>query len=275
MDMQYVSQTDYDHHSSKFKSKPGRQRALTTEEEFFATLVRLRLGLPSRDCARRFGIGESTFSNIFNTWCILISQELETICSMPSKEIVKEKAAPCFNDFTNVRIVLDCTELFSQTPGTLHNHKQQYSNYKHHSTVKFLVGMSPTGAIIYVSDMWGGRASDKKITSESDVFMEALDAGDEVMVDRGFTIAGDLPPGVKLLIPPFKNKQTGQFTAEQLEYSEKISVARIHDERAMRAFEEFRHLETEVKVAMLNSYENIFKACACIVNFKRPFLKFS
>ena len=39
VDMQYVSQTGYDHHSSKFKSKPGRQRALTTEEEFFATLV--------------------------------------------------------------------------------------------------------------------------------------------------------------------------------------------------------------------------------------------
>ena len=115
----------------------------------------------------------------------------------------------------------------------------------------------------------------KKITSESDIFMEALDAGDEVMVDRGFTIAGDLPPGVKLLIPPFKNKQTGQFTAEQLEYSEKISVARIHVERAMRAIKEFRLLETEVKVAMMNNYENIFKACAFLVNFKRPFLKLS
>ena len=65
--------------------------------------------------------------------------------------------------------------------------------------------MSPTGAIIYVSDMWGGSASGKKMTSEADIFMEALDAGDEVMVDRGFTIAGDLPPGVQLIIPPFKN----------------------------------------------------------------------
>ena len=76
-DMQYVSQAGKPHHSSMFKSKPGKQRVLSLEEEFFATLVRLRLGLPSRDIARRFGIAESTFSVIFNTWVILLSQQLE------------------------------------------------------------------------------------------------------------------------------------------------------------------------------------------------------
>ena len=40
------------------------------------------------------------------------------------------------------------------------------------------------------------------------------------MVDQGFTIAEDLPPGVQLLIPPFKHRGTGQLPKEQLEYSE-------------------------------------------------------
>ena len=55
------------------------------------------------------------------------------------------------------------------------------------------------------------------------------------MVDRGFTIAQELPDGVTLLIPPFKNRTTGQFSKEELEFSEKISVAHIHIERAMPA----------------------------------------
>src|ERR1043165_4585953 len=173
----------------RFRNKPGRSRALSLEEEFFVTLVRLRLGLPSKVLARRFGIAESTLSVIFNTWVILLSKELEQICCMPSKDQNSLKQADCFQNFDNVRIVLDCTEVFSQTPGSLSAHRHMHSNYKHHSTVKFLVGMSPSGAIIYISSMWGGRASDKKITSESEQLLMSLKPGDKVMVDRGFTIA--------------------------------------------------------------------------------------
>ena len=121
--------------------------------------------------------------------------------------------------------------------------------------------------------MWGRRASDKNITTESEQLLASLKPGDKVMVDRGFTITKDLPEGVTMLIPPFKNQNTGQFSKEQLEYSEKISAARIHVERAMRAIKECQILATEVKLAMINNYENIFKACTYLVNFKRPFLK--
>lgn len=271
--MQYVATSAHAHNAMRFHSKPGPPRRLSLEEEFFATLVRLRLGLPLKDLARRFGIAESTFCVIFNTWVILLAKELEQICCMPPVSNIAVKQAGCFHNFDNVRIVLDCTEVFSQTPSSLAAHQHMHSNYKHHSTVKFLVGMSPSGAVIYVSSMWGGRASDKKITSESDKLLMSLQPGDKVMVDRGFTIAKELPDGVTLIIPAFKSRNTGQFTKAQLEYSEKISVARIHVERAMRAIKECQILATEVKVAMISNYENIFKACAYLVNFKLPFLK--
>jgi len=271
-DMQHVSNSGKVHNAKRFRCKPGRPRSLSLEEELFSTLVWLRLGLPARDLSRRFGIAQSTFSVIFNTWVILLATKLENICRMPHNDRSKTKQAECFENFDSVRIVLDCTELFNQTPGSLAAHKHMQSNYKHHSTVKFLVGTSPSGAVIYISRMWGGRASDKKITSEADDLIRSLQSGDTVMVDRGFTISKDLPDGVSLLIPPFKNRSTGQFTKE-LEYSEKISVARIHVERAMRVIIEIQILAVEVKLAMINNYENIFKACAYLVNFKRPFLK--
>ena len=93
------------------------------------------------------------------------------------------------------------------------------------------------------------------------------------MVDCGFTIQEELPQGVKLIIPPFKNKTIGQFTPAQIKHSEHISAARIHIERAIRAIKESRILEMEVKLAMVNNFENIFKACAYLFNFKQPFLK--
>ena len=161
--MQYVATARHEHNASRFLKKPGPKRTLSKSEEFFATLFRLRLGLPSKHCSRLFGISESTYSSIFNTWVIVIAFELEKICCMPSAEITSNNIAPCFDRFPSTRIVLDCTELFSQTPATLTNHKQLHSFYKHHSTVKFFVGMSPTGAITYISDMWGVEQVTKKL----------------------------------------------------------------------------------------------------------------
>lgn len=156
-------------YQTKFKKKPGPKRTFSLPDEMFMVLVRLRLGVPSGDIAVRFGIAESTFSSMFSAWVCLLSIELEKICKLPDNLVDPENSgADCFSDFSNLRIVLDCTELFAETPSSLSARKQLFSNYKHHSTVKFLVGINTYGAVTYVSEMYGGRASDKFITQESD-----------------------------------------------------------------------------------------------------------
>ena len=77
-----------------------------------------------------------------------------------------------------------------------------YSNYKHQNTAKSLVGISPSGALTFVSDLYVGRSSDRQITNGCGIFY-LLEHGDSVMADNRFDIENDLPVGVSLNIPPF------------------------------------------------------------------------
>lgn len=62
-----------------------------------------------------------------------------------------------------------------------------YSQYKKNHTVKFNMGVAPSGLIIETSSAFGGRASDKHIVAHSEI-LDRLDYGDAVMVDKGYQI---------------------------------------------------------------------------------------
>ena len=52
---------------------------------------------------------------------------------------------------TKVATIIDCFEVFTEKPTALRARAQTFSTYKHHNTVKFLIGISPQGVISYIS----------------------------------------------------------------------------------------------------------------------------
>ena len=61
-------------------------------------------------------------------------------------------------------------------------------------TVKFLIGIAPNGAVVFVSAGYPGNTSDKQITIASGV-LDNLETGDGIMADKGFLIDDLLPDG--------------------------------------------------------------------------------
>ena len=83
--------------------------------------------------------------------------------------------------------------------------KARYTYTTSHVTYKGLTGVSPSGSITFVSQLYDGSISDKEIVRKSGILEKELwSPGDSVMADRGFTIESDLKElNVDLNIPSF------------------------------------------------------------------------
>ena len=260
------------HFSDRFLTKPGPDSKLTREEEFLIVMMRLKVGLFQKDLAHRFGMSEATISRVFTSWINLMYLELKDLCEMPDCE--SSEKAKQFGRFPMVRVILNCTEIYTEKLSSLQANKEIYSQYKSHNTFKYLVGISPHPAVVCVSRAWGGRASDKHITSHSQDLIDALKPGEQVMVDRGFAIESILhPQSVELVIPDFKGQGRSQLTENEGKMSEKIAEARIHVERAMQRIKMYHILDNEFKPSMAHLADQIFTVCAFLVNFQASFLK--
>ena len=78
-----------------------------------------------------------------------------------------------------------------------------WSTYKHHNTIKFLIGITPQGVISFISSAWHGRVSNKYLTEHSN-FLKHLLSGDLVLADRGFDISDSVAYcGATLKLPAF------------------------------------------------------------------------
>ena len=74
-------------------------------------------------------------------------------------------------------------EIFAKWPSDLMTRAQLWSNYKHHSTIKFFY--IPQVFISYLSPCSGGRMCDKEIV-EWPTLNGLLSPGNLVIADRGF-----------------------------------------------------------------------------------------
>nr|CAI5833775.1 unnamed protein product [Callosobruchus analis] len=113
----------------------------------------------------------------------------QKILIWPERDVLK-KLQRCFKETfgDKVSVIVDYFELYIERPSNLLKSAQCWSNYKHHHTIKYLIGITPQGSISFISEAWGGRASDKHITIHSK-FLNHIIPGDVMLADRGFLIA--------------------------------------------------------------------------------------
>lgn len=87
---------------------------------------------------------------------------------------------------SQTRVILDATETPIQKPSRVDDQSVTFSIYKNKNTFKTIIGCSPHGLVTYVSDSYGGSASDRQIIERLELCRSAgmCHRGDSIMSDR-------------------------------------------------------------------------------------------
>ena len=140
-------------------------------------LMRLRLNLPVQVIADMFLVSQSTASRIFLKVIDVIYTRLNPLIIWPDRKKNLQETMPReFQQYFGKKatVIIDCFELLTEMSSYLKARAQTFSNYKHHNTIKYLIGITPQGVVSYISSGWRGRTNDKCLTENCSFFGQPL-----------------------------------------------------------------------------------------------------
>ena len=258
-------------HASKKPASTQRanSRKLSQKQELLVTLIKLKLDLKLNVLADLFDVSQTLITKVFNTWIKFLAKELRPLIFWPSRKMVRRLMPKSLARLKNLICTIDCTETFVDRPRDREIYCLTFSDYKKHTTVKYLVAIAPNGMISYISPVWGGKASDRKITL-ADGILDNLKPGDLVLADRGFTINDVLVQRqVSIDIPPASSGVT-QMTKQNVLKTKRIASKRIHVERAIGRLKHFTILKQTLPVTFMPLVDDIVVVCAALCNLLPP-----
>ena len=122
--------------------------------------------------------------------------KLKEIPLWPPQDVIRNNMPNSFRHlYPTTRVVIDATEIYIEKPSLPDLQQMTFSNYKNNNTYKGLIGISPSGAVTFISSLFSGSISDKELTRKNGLLL-LLEKGDSLMADQGFDIEGLIPLGV-------------------------------------------------------------------------------
>ena len=203
------------------------------------------------------------------------------LVAWPDCDRIRQTIPPNVKEmYPRLTSIIDCFEIRCETPSNPLSHAQMYSNYKRHTTVKFLIACNALGAVTFLSKAYGGRISDVNLVRDCGFLsQEYHHFGDQILADRGFTMHEEFAGlfGAELITPAFIKGRT-QFDAQDVEKGQKMYSVRIQVERIIGLLKRrFDILKGVLPLKLVNSMkgeaegdtasiDKIITCCAILIN---------
>ncbi|XP_037627586.1 uncharacterized protein LOC119489349 [Sebastes umbrosus] len=237
---------------------------LSWEDHLLLVLVKVKHGFTNRYIAEKFGVSFFAASKIVREWIPVLSSILRPLMIWPCRETARASLPKCFKaKYLDCRCVVDCTEILIERTSNLIARAETWSRHKNQNIMKYLIGITPAGAVCFLSDGFGGRVSDKMMASESG-FLGKLEHGDVVLADRRFLLREELASvGATLKIPRLTKEKSHRRGD-----SCRPARVRVRVERVIGRFKTFQILNTVIPLSQIDLLDDIVTLCAGLTHIK-------
>lgn len=275
----YTSFQDYDHFMFFYhclgpavNHLSYKSSLIMPKDELFLTLIKLRQAKEDTELSFFFNISETTVSKIVVTWINFLYYQLRELDIWPSRKVVDQHIPSDFKrKFPRTRVILDATEVPIQKPSHVDSQCATWSSYKHRNTLKTMIGCSPRGTISFISDSYGGSASDRQIVERSDLVrpeMNKFNPKDSIMADRGIMVQDLLATQDVYVNTPTMLKGKSQLEPEEVVHDRRVASKRIHIERVIGLAKTFKILKNPLPASKVLLGSRIIYVCFSLVNFR-------
>lgn len=231
-------------------------QSLPLKEQLLMTLMKYRLNYDFIFLGTVFKISHKAVSTVFRHWTHLLYGAFSTVNFWKTRAKAEELYT----------VILDCTEIAIEKPTLPEKQQATWSSYKNCNTFKGLVGIDEAGTVIFVSDLFGGAASDDVIVARSSV-LDLLAEGDYILADRGFEATDALAEkGIILNKPPKKKGE--QMSEEDVARTRALASRRVNVERIIGLVKKNRILTQKVPHHLFDVISRIFRLLFMLVNIK-------
>ena len=247
----------------------GRNPTLDIQNLLFLTLIKCRLYKTNFELSTLFGVSVTDVYAIFVTWIKFMSLQWRELNMWPDRETVDFFAPFDFKQkFPSTRVIVDGTEIPIKKPSPPAAQQVTFSSYKNKNTAKSLIGITPGGLVSYVSDAYGGSASDRQIVERSHL-IDTMDPGDSVMADKGFDVQDLFAPyDVTVNIPTFFRKRN-KIASKTVLHDRKIASKRVHVERVIGVAKTYTILTNSLTQTESLLSSHIIFVCFMLVNYRK------
>ncbi|XP_039434790.1 uncharacterized protein LOC120416937 isoform X2 [Culex pipiens pallens] len=231
---------------------------LSKEQVIIMVLMYIRLGLCFSTLSVLFRVCTATVTRYFYSGLYSMYMQLKGLVKWPSPDLIASNTPAKFHKLYNapIAVILDCFEVFTEKPGVKDAIVKMYSTYKHHHTVKELIGITSFGSISFISKPYSGRTSDKYLT-ETCGFLENLHKDDIVLADRGFTIRKAVQDKGAILKVPDSSSKKKQLSSTAIERTRALASIRNEVERSIGSLRQKSGiLSTRLPITLLNHEHN-------------------
>jgi hypothetical protein len=172
--------------------------------------------------------------------------------------------------FPSTRVILDATEIPINKPSNVRAQSATFSTYKNKNTLKIMIGCTPRGLVSYISESYGGTASDRQIIERSTLCSdrELFEKKDSIMADRGIMVQDLFAARDVQVNTPTMLKGKSQLEPVEVVHDRRIASKRIHIERVIGLAKTFKILKRDLSHSKVALGSRIVFICFSLNNFR-------